>query len=219
MRSVPLAYRARLVRAGLVAVPGLVAVAWLGGFAWFLHATATLPPSPARADGIVALTGGADRVETALRLLAEGRADVLLVSGVGGPTEFGELARRAGIDVALGARVTLGRAASSTHGNASETAEWVRANNVGSLLVVTAAYHMPRALTELGRALPGVRLYPVPVTPTSMRAGIPLRLLAGEYTKFLAATLRLTDLAGLGTRHAAGAAGPVRIAMERGASL
>lgn len=182
--------------AALLAVPSLLVICWLGGFAWFLQVAR--PPSitaPSRADGIVALTGGADRVETALHLLAEGRARVLLVSGVGGPIEFAELARRAGIDAALGARVTLGRAAISTHGNAMETAEWARANGVGSLLVVTAAYHMPRALAELARMLPDVPLYPVPVVPSGTRAAPPLRVLAGEYTKYLVAASGLSGLA------------------------
>ena len=39
-----------------------------------------------------------------------------------------------------------------------------------SLIVVTAGYHMPRALAELRRALPDVTLYPVPVQPPAMRA-------------------------------------------------
>ena len=63
-------------------------LAWAGGFAWFLHAARVTAEPPAHADGIVALTGGAERVETALNLLAEGRARLLLVSGVGGGHRF-----------------------------------------------------------------------------------------------------------------------------------
>jgi uncharacterized SAM-binding protein YcdF (DUF218 family) len=55
--------------------------------------------------------------------------------------------------------------------------------------VVTAGYHMPRALLELGRALPGVELVAHPVIPAALRGGeVPLpravRLLGGEYVKF-----------------------------------
>ena len=180
-----------------LAVAAVLAVAWTGGFAWFLHAASTeTAPTPA-ADGIVALTGGAGRVEAALRLLADGRARVLLVSGVGGAAEFAELARRAGVDPHLGNRVTLGRVAASTRGNAAETADWAHANAVRSLIVVTAGYHMPRALAELGRALPEVALYPSTVLPPALREGrraSMLPLLAGEYTKWLAAELGLTAL-------------------------
>ncbi len=177
------------------ALPGAAALAWLAGFAWFLH-LAALPPSspPPVADGIVALTGGPDRVETALRLLADGRARLLLVSGVGGDAGFGDLARRAGADSSLRGRVTLGRAAASTRGNADETAEWAGAHAIGSLIVVTAAYHMPRALVELGRTLPGVALYPLPVQPESAGASWPWRLLASEYSKWLISEAGLSAL-------------------------
>ena len=187
-----------------LAVPMLLVGTWAAGFAWFVHIAWVPPAPPPSADGIVALTGGADRVETALRLLADGRGRVLLVSGVGGPTEFAELARRAGIDKALGARVTLGRAAVSTHGNALETAEWAHANGVHSLLVVTAGYHMPRALAELGRSLPEIALHPVPVISQGMRGALPLRLLAGEYTKYLAARSGLSALTAQGELSAGG---------------
>ena len=121
---------------------------------------------PPHADGIVVLTGGADRIEAALRLLSNGDGDRLLVSGTGGGANLNDLARSAGIDPGpLAGRVTLGRGAATTHGNAAETASWAQQAGLHSLIVVTAAYHMPRALTEIGRALPGVRLYPAPVQP------------------------------------------------------
>jgi uncharacterized SAM-binding protein YcdF (DUF218 family) len=184
---------------GLVAAAGIAACAT--GFAWFVGETnrpANLPP---QADGIVALTGGADRVETALRLLAAGRAPRLLVSGIGGNAELATLARLAGVDPdPLAARVTLGRDATTTRGNAEETAGWARQNGVRSLIVVTAGYHMPRALAEIGRAAPDLVLYPAPVTPPVLRSSGPaeqaarLRLIVAEYVKFLAASLDLTAL-------------------------
>jgi uncharacterized SAM-binding protein YcdF (DUF218 family) len=199
----------RAVLSGLGAA-ALLALLWAGGFAWFLSAALTGRAPPPAADGIVALTGGAGRVETALRLLADGHARRLLVTGVGGGAEFSELARLAGVDPHLGSRVTLGRAAASTHGNAAETAEWARANAIRSLIVVTAGYHMPRAMAELTRALPGVALYPAPVSPPSLHGAnttAMLRLLAGEYTKWLVAAVGLTALEPVG---------PPRAPLERG---
>ncbi len=172
----------------------VLALLWGAGFAWFLRVALTERPPPPRADGMVALTGGAGRVETALRLLAEGQANHLLISGVGGAADFSELARRAGVDPALGARVTLGRGAASTRGNAAETADWATDKRIKSLIVVTAGYHMPRALAELARALPDVALYPVPVLPPVPREAGMLRLLASEYTKWLASEVGLTAL-------------------------
>ncbi|HEY2132591.1 MAG TPA: YdcF family protein [Acetobacteraceae bacterium] len=195
-----MSHRKRLLRA--LSLPALaLLLGWLGGFAWFLHAAAVKRTPPEHADGIVALTGGADRVATALRMLAEGRSRLLLVSGVGGAAEFAELARRAGVESSLAGRVTLGRAAISTRGNAVETAEWVQANDIHSLIVVTAGYHMPRALAELSRTLPGVSLYPAAVIPPAIRGWNEfgaIRLLAGEYTKWLAVEAGLSGFASRG---------------------
>lgn len=200
-------FRRGVVSASL-ALAGALALLWGAGFGLFLRAALSERPPPPRADGIVALTGGAGRVEAALRLLAEGQAQQLLISGVGGTAEFSALAHRAGVDPELGSRVTLGRTAATTRGNATETADWARDKNIRSLIVVTSGYHMPRALAELGRALPGVPLFPAPVLPPPPREAGMLRLLAGEYTKFLAAEVGLSALDPHGAIH-----------LERGAEL
>jgi uncharacterized SAM-binding protein YcdF (DUF218 family) len=186
-------HRPSLLRWGALAL----LLAWVAGLAWFIRIADRGEPPPLRADGIVALTGGADRVETALHLLAEGRAAWLLVSGIGPGTDLTSLAKRTGVDAApLAARIELGRQATSTRGNAVETAAWVQAKHIHSLIVVTAWYHMPRALTELARAVPGVVLYPAPVDPEgSHQPDLAMaRLLAEEYSKYLAARLDLTAL-------------------------
>jgi uncharacterized SAM-binding protein YcdF (DUF218 family) len=178
---------------------GLIAVvfAWGIGFAWFVHMVDKPTSAPARADGIVAFTGGSERVETALRLLSDGRAEKLLLSGIGGGAELGELAHRAGVDpMPLAARVTIGRSATTTRGNAMETAVWARTNAIHSLLVVTSSYHMPRAMLELARALPDTALYPLSVAAMDRpgRQAVPLRLVAEEYVKFLATRAGLSAM-------------------------
>lgn len=180
-------------------LPAGLTTAWLLGFAWFVHEARSPTETPPHADGIVVLTGGADRVAAGLRLLEAGAADRLLISGVGRAAEFPELAHRAGVDKTLAPRVALGRLAGDTRGNASETSDWVLAHHIKSLIVVTAGYHMPRALAELRRRLPDIALIPVRVQPPGMRDikdPTSWRLLAGEYTKFLAAELGLVELAG-----------------------
>ena len=171
---------------------------WAVGFAGFIHDVRLQAPPPAAADGIVALTGGAERIETALNLLADGKAPVLLVSGVGRGTDLAEVARRVSLDpAAIGERVTLGHAATTTVGNAAETAAWVRRNNVHRLIVVTAGYHMTRALLEIGHDLPDVALFAVPVLSPALRGRMDfatVRLLASEYDKLLAVRLGLHRL-------------------------
>ena len=82
-------------------------------------------------------------------------------------------------------------------------AEWARVAQLRSLRVVTAGYHMPRALLELRRSLPESELVAHPVVPARLRdpaAGGRARtwsLLAGEYLKFLAAWAGLPYLLGL----------------------
>jgi len=93
----------------------------------------------------------------------------------------------------------LGRTAYSTYGNAAETADWAALHHIHALIVVTAGYHMPRALVELRDRMPGVVFYPVTVQPPGMRSISDVgtwRLLVEEYSKFLAAELGMTDLAG-----------------------
>ena len=176
-----------------LAAATLLVLTILAGFVWFAHiATAPAPP-PAPADGIVVLTGGSNRIETGLNLLAAAQAPRLLISGVLPGTDWHRLARAAGIAPAtLAGRVTLGCSAISTRGNAEETADWAARHDLKTLIVVTAFYHMPRALAELHRALPNVALHPVPVRPDSPRNGGTRRrllLLASEYLKFLAVHL------------------------------
>lgn len=191
----------RLQRAGVVASAALLAcsAAWGLGFAWFEHcARQPATALPDVADGIVVLTGGADRIETALTLLADGRAPLLLVSGVARGADLAEMARRVRLDPArIAGQVTLGRTATTTVGNGAETAQWAAIHGLRRLIVVTAGYHMPRALLELRRGLPDAELYPAPVVPPALRGGTgpaTARMLANEYDKLIAVRLHLTSL-------------------------
>lgn len=195
--------RGRRRRLIAIALALLVPAAILIGFAVFLwHALDPPEPAMRQTDGIVVLTGGGDRVATGLRLLAEGRAPRLLISGAHPEAGFADIAAAAGVDpTPIAGQVSLGYAAATTRGNAVETSAWARAHAVQSLRVVTASYHMPRALMELRRTLPGVDLVPHAVVPASLRAAGALRrpmtwgLLFGEYGRYLLARAGLSALA------------------------
>ncbi|WP_198373683.1 YdcF family protein [Roseomonas rosulenta] len=186
------ARRRRLLRTALLLV---VPLALLLGFIAFLR-VAIDPAAPilGQTDGIVVLTGGSERVTTGFRLLSEGQARLLLISGAHPEASLAEIATAAGIDAApFAGRVAVGRAAASTRGNAAEAAAWARAEELRSLRIVTAGYHMPRAMLELRRAMPGLQLVAHPVPSAALRAPGALwrpqlwALLAGEYARYLGA--------------------------------
>ena len=92
--------------------------------------------------------------------------------------------------------IILGHAADDTVGNAYETAAWINAEGFASLRLVTAAYHMQRAMLEFRRAMPAVLIVPHPVFPDAFKKDQWWRwpgtahLLATEYTKYLGALAR-----------------------------
>ena len=173
----------------------LVLLAYAAGFVLFV---ATLPDTPAaapHADGIVELTGGEARLEAAVRLLEQGAAQRLLVSGVDLATTKETLARRVGGGARFRCCADIGYAAEDTHGNAQEAAAWAREHHFTSLVIVTARYHMPRALHEIHAAMPEGVLTAYPVEQDSIDLGGWWRrprttlLLHREYFKYLASLL------------------------------
>lgn len=160
------------------------------GFGLFVRAALQAPRLPPVADGIVALTGGTGRVQASIDLLTQKRARLLLISGVDPQVTLQDLAPD--LPASLAGLVTLGRTATSTAGNATETRHWVRANDLHSLIVVTAGYHMWRAELEITRMIPGVRVFPYPVQPPALKRSFTRgtwRLLLREYGKFLLASV------------------------------
>jgi uncharacterized SAM-binding protein YcdF (DUF218 family) len=182
----------------IAAAAGSAFLAFVGGFIVFAGSIKHYAPHPVeRADGIVVLTGGPFRLAAAAQLLSEGLGRRLLVSGVNHLTTRDDLFRTSGLTHALFACcVDIGYSAHDTSGNAEEAKEWVEAHRFARLIVVTSSYHMPRSLTELGRALPAVTLLPYPVVPRTLRderwwlqLGT-IRLLFTEYLKFLPSAAR-----------------------------
>jgi uncharacterized SAM-binding protein YcdF (DUF218 family) len=187
----------------IAAVAGAVIVllpvlAFVIGFVGFIRAIDRIEPMPAgKAEGVVALTGGADRIADAVDLLATGHANRLLITGVNQTTTGAEIARLTPRFRPLFACcIDLGYQALNTIGNATETSRWVRMHGMRSLIVVTSNYHMPRALVEIESVLPGTVLLPYPVVTERQRASSPwtdeamLRMLALEYMKYLVAVAR-----------------------------
>lgn len=185
----------RLLAIGFgIGVGCLIALAL--GFSWFVFEIQDYAANPSQrsADGIVVLTGGAERVVDATNLLIAGRGRRLLITGVHPDTTLTEISRTVpAAKEQLECCVELGHSALNTRGNALEAAEWTRRLGFRSLIVVTSAWHMPRALVELEHVLPDIELVPYAVVTDRMRrepwwSGFGTgRVLFIEYVKYLAA--------------------------------
>ncbi len=177
----------------------LVLIWTIGLFAFADRVRGFTPaPEPARADAIVALTGpSAERVNAAIRLLEQDKGQRVLISGVNREVRRQELrALTPGSNRLFNCCVDLGFEAEDTTGNAQEIAAWVDAKGYDSLIVVTSDYHMPRALTEIRAAAPGIELTPYAVETPSLdnsrwwKAAAAARRMTLEYMKYLAALAR-----------------------------
>jgi uncharacterized SAM-binding protein YcdF (DUF218 family) len=188
--------RRAMLRRGVLAL-GVAAGLWIAGLFWFVakvpHAG---PVASGRTDAIVVLTGGSERLDTGLRLLAEGAAGKVFVSGVARGVDMATLlrvARRRPEELAC--CVAIGYQADNTAGNARETAAWMRKQGYTTLRLVTAGYHMPRSLLEFRRAMTKMVIVPHPVFPPQFKRSQwwlwpgTASLLISEYSKYLLALL------------------------------
>jgi uncharacterized SAM-binding protein YcdF (DUF218 family) len=188
----------------------LVVVLLLFGLIWVIGLIAFVTRIPrsvdtdlAATDAAVVLTGGSERLEAGLELLATGHAKKLLISGVNKDVDIATLL--ASLEPSevpklppgtIACCIALGYSAEDTRGNALETADWMRQQRFKSIRLITAAYHMPRSILEFHRAMPGVQVLPYPVFPRQVRQEGWWRwpgttnLLVREYNKYLVALLR-----------------------------
>jgi uncharacterized SAM-binding protein YcdF (DUF218 family) len=189
---------ARRFAGALISLAGLALLALVSSFVLFVHQLERVEnEAQPRADGIVALTGGAERIADALALLARGKGDRLLITGVNEKTSRAEIIRHEPeLQRLFDCCVDLDYQALNTIGNAEQAARWARQRNLQSLLVVTSTYHMPRTLAELGHVMPDMKLVPYPVIPDRLDLDAwwndprVFRLLGVEYLKYLAALVR-----------------------------
>ena len=179
----------------VAALAGFVAGIGFVVFVYSLERTERRPE--ARTDGIVALTGGSQRIGDAIDLLAQGYATRLLISGVNERTSRDEIARlNPGQRRLFDCCVDLDYRARNTIGNAIETRRWAERHRFHSLIIVTSAYHMPRTLVELDHALPDIRKVPYAVVTPAVDPDswwynpATARVLLSEYVKLVLVWLR-----------------------------
>ena len=163
---------------------------FVGGFIRYTSiVTVPTPDTTAKADGIVVLTGGENRLREGASLLSKGASKRLLVTGVNPTLSLASFQKVLGLPMdTVDCCVAIDRAATDTIGNALATRQWNTQLNAKSLIVVTGALHMPRAIKELSHALPDVKLIAAPVNVPEgevwWRNRARLRDMVREYLKF-----------------------------------
>jgi uncharacterized SAM-binding protein YcdF (DUF218 family) len=139
----------RLIFDALLAAVILVVI----GFVIFADSVKRKAQEPAtKADGIVVLTGGVARIDHALKLLEQGKAKRVLITGVYRGTTENELRRLASAgDQYFTCCVDIDKEAYNTIGNAAETSEWVALHGYDSIIrrhfELSHAAHACRAWT------------------------------------------------------------------------
>ncbi|WP_342360284.1 YdcF family protein [Terrarubrum flagellatum] len=170
-----------------------------GGFVAFAERVSKLETNIAReGDGVVVLTGGADRIAVGAQLVGPEHKRRLLVSGVNEKTTPEDmLSRNPQLRPIVSCCLDLGYRARNTIGNALEARDWAQHNGYRSLVLVTGAPHMPRALAEFANAMPQVKIAPHAVGGDRVDASAwwsdmnLSRTLAYEYAKYLVAAARM----------------------------
>ena len=202
----------------------VLALIWAAGLVAFAGRVqqSTPAPDPEPADGVVALTGANsnERIAAAMDLLEDNLGKRLLISGVNRDASREDIRKVSKAAPRLyDCCVDLGFTAADTVGNARETADWARSMRYRSLVIVTADYHMPRAMLELRAVMrePEFHLQTYAVPTPSLKARRwwrspkSARLMVVEYCKYLAILGREAVL-GLGPREPApGGAGAAQI--------
>ncbi|MET3559382.1 uncharacterized SAM-binding protein YcdF (DUF218 family) [Bartonella japonica] len=147
------------------------------------------PPNPLpKADAIIVLTGGENRIETGLDLLQKGLGSRLLISGVNTTTNLKNLTHNAHIaPQLLNCCVDLEHKAINTKGNAKESADWIKKHHYTTLYIVTHDYHIWRSLRELKYLMPDINFIAYPVKKSKTESIIQqvnqMRILLFQYIK------------------------------------
>lgn len=163
----------RLMRSaigGIIAASMVIGSAAAAGLLFFTTIASTPPPETLTPrDAIIVLTGGSNRLESGFDLLEKKAGKKLFISGVYRGTEMRTLLERWRSEpkASLDCCVVLGQAENTVE-NARESIDWLRREGFTSIYLVTANYHIPRALLEFKDRAPDLDIVPFPVAPDNL---------------------------------------------------
>lgn len=159
-------------------------------FVYFAAEARRLSGAPcSEADAVVVLTGGRNRAEEGLKLLKNGSARILILSGVNKDADLDSIFLKMLSD-AERANIILDKESTSTYRNAVEVRGIVTRMGLDSMLLLTSGYHMPRAEYIFRKIMPAeVKILPCTVATPNFDierwwAGDSLILLFAEFVKY-----------------------------------
>jgi len=172
---------------------------WFGGLVWFIEDMPQGTSAPSlKTSAIVVLTGGNNRISKGLELLSQNQSKKLLISGVRRGASLSAVIQGSGYNGAVDSkRIALDYKSTTTVENAQNVAKWVSRKNIKSIRLVTANYHMRRALIEFDHYLKGVKIIPHAINPldpvqkTWCKDYKIFCLYLNEYHKYLGAFARM----------------------------
>jgi uncharacterized SAM-binding protein YcdF (DUF218 family) len=174
----------------------MVAILWFYGLLNFLQKIPErITNKNPTSDAIVVLTGGSGRLKKGLQLLTRKKAKKLFISGVYRGNDVQRLLQvQKHSPAEVLCCINLGYVATSTAGNAKETADWIKKYGFTSIILVTANYHMPRSLILFRHIMPEIEIVPYPAFPAQFEPAEwwarprTASLITSEYIKYIIAS-------------------------------
>ncbi|MBE6444756.1 MAG: YdcF family protein [Alphaproteobacteria bacterium] len=169
---------------------------WGGGFILFADKINAYEENYSlKADAIVALTGGRNRIAKAVEILNKNKADVLFVSGVDEFSSWESIKKKQNIKTSNNEKVVLGKKAKNTLENAKEALDWIHKNKITSIYLVTSNYHLARSVSEFRALDKDLIIIPFPVYSEKVqkkwwKSWRTFSLIFKEYNKFLCVCVR-----------------------------
>ena len=179
----------------LTTVVAFALIIWAAGLFYFMRLIPlTVVNNESLADSIIVLTGGSNRLKKGLQLLTQNKGKKLFISGVYRGNDVRKLLQvQKHNPKEVLCCINLGYEATSTHGNAVESKNWIEKNKFKSIRLVTANYHMPRSLFLFQQIMPEIHIIPHPVFPQQFNQSKwwswprTATLVISEYSKYIVA--------------------------------
>ena len=171
-------------------------LSWIAGFIWFGHYINNFKDNKDMfTDAIVVLTGGRNRIATAVNLLNDNKAEHLFISGVRKNIKLNDIINNGKMKIKNTQKVELGYLATNTVENASEIKDWLINNKITSVRLITSNYHMPRSMAEISAYNLKLQIIATPVYSEKVaynwwHSWGTFKLIFCEYNKYLIVIIR-----------------------------